>query len=309
MKKHNPLEFGRYYSTQELARLFRANESTVKRWADSGRLQCFKTPGGHRKFTFEHVSEFLNKYHYEILPPRVPVSRENSKQGARVPVHATLEQVRGAYLGESTRHHIESLEDNIHRRYKQGITLVEIYDSVVLKMAREIMSSRIKGIISEVEKHVATTSIFETLLQFTFTTFKLPPNGNVAVCGSRTNGLQEVVLFGTAHLLESLGWKVYNLGSHTPEPVLRHAVETYKPQIVCVSIDYLIALDDKPSAPADPTGLVHFLYFDFYAQADYVSELTGIAYPQNVIRSYRSLLSHLQEVPARNIEGNEADAL
>jgi hypothetical protein len=281
----------------------------VKRWADTGRLQCFRTPGGHRKFTFEHVSEFLNKYHYEILPPRLPLSRENGTQKARVPVHATLDVVRGAYLGESTRHNIQSLEDVIHRRYKQGVTLVEIYDNAVLKIAREIMTSRIKGIISEVEKHVATTSIFETLLQFTFTTFKLPPNGNVAVCGSRTNGLQEVVLFGTVHLLESLGWKVYNLGSHTPEPVLRHAVETYKPEVVCASIDYLIALNDKSSLPADTAGQAQYLYFDFYAQADYISELTGIAYPQNVIRSYRSLLSHLQEVPARNIESDEADAL
>ncbi len=26
------------------------NESTVRRWADSGELRCFRTPGGHRRF-------------------------------------------------------------------------------------------------------------------------------------------------------------------------------------------------------------------------------------------------------------------
>ena len=26
------------------------NESTVRRWADSGEIQCFRTPGGHRRF-------------------------------------------------------------------------------------------------------------------------------------------------------------------------------------------------------------------------------------------------------------------
>lgn len=27
------------------------NESTVRRWADSGELRCFRTPGGHRRFS------------------------------------------------------------------------------------------------------------------------------------------------------------------------------------------------------------------------------------------------------------------
>ena len=26
------------------------NESTVRRWADSGQIRCFRTPGGHRRF-------------------------------------------------------------------------------------------------------------------------------------------------------------------------------------------------------------------------------------------------------------------
>ena len=306
MKKYNPLESGRYYSTQELARLFRANESTVKRWADTGRLQCFKTPGGHRKFTFEHVSEFLNKYHYELLPPRAAVSREAGKHAAKVPVHASLDLVRGAYLADSLLHNIKSLRELLHHRYKRGVALVDIYDDIVVKTAQDIMTSRVKGSISEVEKHVATTSIFESLLQFTFVTFKLPPNGNVAVCSSRTNGLQEVVLFGTVHLLESLGWKVYNLGSHTPEPVLTNAIETYKPQVVCASIDYLITLNDRP---IQPVSRAEYLYFDFYAQADYISELTGIAYPQNVVRSYRSLLSFLEKMPAQHAESVESDQL
>ena len=29
------------------------NESTVRRWADSGKIRCFRTPGGHRRFA-EH---------------------------------------------------------------------------------------------------------------------------------------------------------------------------------------------------------------------------------------------------------------
>jgi len=57
----------RYYSTRELSKLLGANESTIKRWADKGELKCFRTPGGHRKFTPDHVLEFVKKYNYELI--------------------------------------------------------------------------------------------------------------------------------------------------------------------------------------------------------------------------------------------------
>ncbi|HKZ40768.1 MAG TPA: helix-turn-helix domain-containing protein, partial [Candidatus Hodarchaeales archaeon] len=57
----------RYYSTKEVAKLLRVNESTVRRWANSGKLKCFKTPGSHRKYTARQISEFLDKYQYELL--------------------------------------------------------------------------------------------------------------------------------------------------------------------------------------------------------------------------------------------------
>ncbi len=74
------LKTDRYYSTKELAKLFRANESTVKRWADKGKLRCFKTPGGHRKYTPEHVAEFIRKYQYEIISSDLNFSRKPGKE-------------------------------------------------------------------------------------------------------------------------------------------------------------------------------------------------------------------------------------
>lgn len=59
-----------YYSPKDLARIFSVNESTIKRWADSGKIRCFRTVGKHRKFPFEAISEFAARYHMEfILPP------------------------------------------------------------------------------------------------------------------------------------------------------------------------------------------------------------------------------------------------
>lgn len=43
------------YTTGEVAALFRVDPSTVVRWAESGRLAYFLTPGGQRRFPREQI--------------------------------------------------------------------------------------------------------------------------------------------------------------------------------------------------------------------------------------------------------------
>ncbi len=55
----------RYYRSGDLARLLHVDESTVKRWADRGMIRCYRTPGGHRKFSLRQINDFIREYHYE----------------------------------------------------------------------------------------------------------------------------------------------------------------------------------------------------------------------------------------------------
>lgn len=49
----------RLLTPAEVAILFRVDPKTVTRWAETGRLPCLKTPGGHRRFRESHVRELL----------------------------------------------------------------------------------------------------------------------------------------------------------------------------------------------------------------------------------------------------------
>ena len=53
-------------STRQVAQLLGVGEATVKRWADAGEIDCFRTPGGHRKFRLRDVTAFVHKRHYEV---------------------------------------------------------------------------------------------------------------------------------------------------------------------------------------------------------------------------------------------------
>ena len=69
--KKKTLSDGRvYFTPRDLATIFSVNESTIKRWADSGKLRCQRTVGNHRRFPLESVSEFVARYHME---PNMPL--------------------------------------------------------------------------------------------------------------------------------------------------------------------------------------------------------------------------------------------
>jgi len=40
----------RWVNLSRACQILGVNESTVRRWADSGEIRCFRTPGGHRRF-------------------------------------------------------------------------------------------------------------------------------------------------------------------------------------------------------------------------------------------------------------------
>src|SRR5258708_7101151 len=85
-------------STRQVATLLGVGEATVKRWADAGEIDCFRTPGGHRKFRLRDVTAFVQKRQYEtpgVLPDGVP-------PGADVPGEAAIEHFKASALRGGT---------------------------------------------------------------------------------------------------------------------------------------------------------------------------------------------------------------
>lgn len=54
------------YTSQEIAELLGVSASSILRWADSGKLKCFQSEGGHRKFSVDHLAEFAMTYNISM---------------------------------------------------------------------------------------------------------------------------------------------------------------------------------------------------------------------------------------------------
>ncbi len=52
-----------WLTLSDVAKLLGVSQGTVRRWADSGRLPFFRTPGGHRRFLSKEVARFISRGH------------------------------------------------------------------------------------------------------------------------------------------------------------------------------------------------------------------------------------------------------
>ncbi|MQA00421.1 MAG: helix-turn-helix domain-containing protein [Dehalococcoidia bacterium] len=57
-----PAEAGdtRWVNLARACEILGVNESTVRRWADTGEIRCYRTPGGHRRFAEEDMLAITN---------------------------------------------------------------------------------------------------------------------------------------------------------------------------------------------------------------------------------------------------------
>jgi methanogenic corrinoid protein MtbC1 len=130
-------------------------EATVKRWADAGEIDCFRTPGGHRKFRLRDVTAFVQKRQYEtpgVLPDGVP-------PGADVPGEAAIEHFKASALRGETG----SLVAQLSAVRLRGYDLATLFDEVVTPALHRIGVEWEKGTLSVAEEHVGSQTILDAI--------------------------------------------------------------------------------------------------------------------------------------------------
>lgn len=59
---------GRWLSLGRACQILGVNETTLRHWANSGRLRTFRTPGGHRRFSRDEIYSLVDRGHGDARP-------------------------------------------------------------------------------------------------------------------------------------------------------------------------------------------------------------------------------------------------
>lgn len=231
------------YSSKQVAELIGVNESTVKRWADSGTIKCFKTPGGHRKFRKEDVSEFASKFSFGTAGKMLKVF-----SGAAEPDNGNIKNLLLKKLFSGSDNDVFEF---LNAQLGAGMSLVNLYDNVVSSAMTEIGVLWASGKIGIDMEHIASAKLTKAVIRINSLYASENKTGLHAVCAALENEYHELPVLLSAGILQHNGWNVIYTGANTPHTSLISAINRSNPDLVCISSTVINDKDEFKRALMD----------------------------------------------------------
>lgn len=117
------METKQSFSTSEVATYCHVTADTIRKWAEAGRIQVFKTPGGHRRIRRDDLTRFLRDnnipIHSDLQDDGVKVLVVDDEKSVISVIRRFLEhaktpfEIRVAMDGFEAGHHVGTFNPNV----------------------------------------------------------------------------------------------------------------------------------------------------------------------------------------------------
>ena len=195
-------------NTKQVASLFRVDTSTIRRWSLNGQLDCSSSRGGHRKFTYRNILDFINDKKQDLKLDLSQISTLTQK----VPMTGYVELISSNALSRNYK----AIESILVEAYLKGIAVSKIFDEYLDKGLEHVQSLLDDGQISVAEEHIARKTISIGLEHFRSAILKDKTDNNQNVlCLNLENDIPDIAIDMIQICLEMKSHSVYNSGSNT----------------------------------------------------------------------------------------------
>lgn len=219
-------------SPKELAQVIGVSESSLKRWADEGRLKVSRTAGGHRRIPIAEAIRFIRDTHATVVRPDLLGLPE---------VGEVLDEQQAGGDGETAL--FEALQDgNVIRSrgliigwYLGGEPIGQLFDGPVrsaLQRMGALWRHDEEGIFVE---HRATDICIQALNHLRAILRPPEPGAPIAMGGGRPGDPYVIPSLMVSIVLNEVGFRAVNLGPDTPIDVLRNASHKSEAALVWLS--------------------------------------------------------------------------
>jgi MerR family transcriptional regulator, light-induced transcriptional regulator len=223
----------KYLSPRALAAAIGVSESSLKRWADEGRLGVERTAGGHRRIPLTEAVHFIRRSGLTpVRPDLLGVSGEEGVEGVRA----------GDPEGAAERLHAVLLQDRasdarnlILSLYLDGASVAWLCDDVIrpsLARIGALWEHDERGIFLE---HRALETCTRALTQLRLLQPAVAADAPVALGGAFEGDVYQLPTAMAALVVAEAGYREHNLGADTPAAGIIAAILHYRPQLVWLS--------------------------------------------------------------------------
>lgn len=208
-----------HISPRDLAAAVDVSESSLKRWADSGRLKVVRTAGGHRRIPISEAIRFVREAGMRVVDPgRIGLPNVGpTDPGIEAPREEDLEALFRAHRGRDAA-------TLLVRAFLGGVPVAQLCDGPIrgaLQRIGRLYETDDEGIAIE---HGAVDACIQGLNTIRQTLAPGPENAPVAVGGAASGDPYILPSLSVAAVLEEVGFRAINTGPHTPLEALRGTV-------------------------------------------------------------------------------------
>jgi excisionase family DNA binding protein len=219
-------------SPHDLAKAIGVSESSLKRWADAGKLHVHRTVGGHRRIPMAEALRFVRATRSQVVEPELLGLNQLTAISADMPARADEANRLFQCLRQGNGREARGL---ILAMYVSGRSAAEIFDGplrIALSHLGELWRHSPEGIFIE---HRATDICIQAMSELRMM-IEVPANAPVAVgCAPQGDPYLLPTMMAAITLLDS-GWNAVNLGPDTPIDSLEQAARKHHAQLVWISV-------------------------------------------------------------------------
>ncbi len=226
-----------HVSPRELARAIGVSESSLKRWADDGRLSVDRTAGGHRRIPLSEAVRFIRSagvplVHPELLPLPNPAEPAAVPPPDAAPAGEACERLQELLLADDPA----AARAYVHSLFMAGWPVYLICDGPIrnaLTWIGEMWKHDSSGVFFE---HRATQTCIEALAQLRPLLAPPQPDAPLAL-GCAPSGDPYLIPSRMAALvLAECGYRDQDLGPDTPLASLLAAIAHLRPALIWLAM-------------------------------------------------------------------------
>lgn len=201
-------------NTKQVASLFNVDTSTIRRWSLSGKLNCSSSKGGHRKFTYKNIIDFIKTKDADFNFDMHEINK--------IAQHSSTESTILSISRNALQRNSNTIETSLIQLYLKGNPVQQIFDTYIDKSLDHIQELLEKNDISVAEEHIARKTISIALNYFRNAI--IPEELDIekkALCLNLENDIPDISIDMIQIALEMKLYSVFNSGSNTSIKDLR----------------------------------------------------------------------------------------
>ena len=218
----------RYLNSKEVSEILGVNISTLKRWTDNGTIGCYKTAGGHRKFTMQNVREYYKANKDALKDSNTVLEKFEHKKIYEYIKKNQFSELSFKLADSSLESDESTVQTIISGAYMNNVSVDIIFDKIIEPGSMIVEKALHEKYISHAEAFISR----KIITRATDSLNNNKPNGSFnglsALCVNFEDNLPDLGVVMSEVVLRHKGYNVYNTGSHAELGDLKRVIKNKK---------------------------------------------------------------------------------